>query len=253
MDHSAAYNSDSSAYNDLEKEPSAFSKASSLVILPAKKRYAYAYFKRFFDIIISLILIPLLLPFLLIVSLLVKISSPGKVIFKQKRIGQYGKPFTIYKFRTMKEDAPSETATSAFNDADKYITKIGRFLRRTSIDELPQIFNILLGEMSLIGPRPLVVTEKEIHTLRLARSVYNIKPGVTGLAQISGRDLVKPIQKVEYDEKYLTSLSFSTDIKIFAKTIYIVIARKGNIDGCQIDSVNKIRNVDSYRSHTEKL
>lgn len=232
MNHTV-YSSENSVY--LENDSSALSQTPNLVIFPPKKRYVYPFIKRFFDIILSAVSIPLLSPLLFTIALFVKISSPGEIIFKQTRMGQYGKTFTLYKFRTMTMDAPPEMATSKFNNANQYISKIGKYLRRTSLDELPQLFNILIGNMALIGPRPLILAEKEIHDLRLSRGVYNLKPGITGLAQISGRDLVKPDEKVGYDEKYLYSFSFITDLKIFFKTVYIVFTHKGIADGNELD------------------
>lgn len=234
IDRNIFYSTDSVAYKR-ENGEIPFQISTPIDVLSSSvRKNPYTYWKRFMDIFWSIVSIVVLLPFLLLISLLIKITSPGRVIFKQKRMGQYGKIFTILKFRTMKENAPSEMATGKFYNANQYITKLGKYLRRTSLDELPQLFNILTGEMSFIGPRPLVLTEAEIHTLRLSKGVYDLKPGITGLAQISGRDLVTPKEKVEYDAKYLDSFSFGTDIRIFFKTIFAVIKHENVLEGSSL-------------------
>lgn len=225
------YNSDNLAYNLVPETPVDVSYSSVLLKFPVEQKYIYSFFKRLIDITISLIFLILLSPLLLLIAVFIKQETPGSVIFKQTRVGRYGKPFTIYKFRTMVKDAPSEKATSDFKDAKNYITKTGAFLRKTSMDELPQFFNILIGNMSCIGPRPLVLSEESVHMLRRSRGIYNLKPGVTGLAQINGRDLVTWEDKVDYDERYLKAFSFKTDMDIFAKTAYVVLTRKGIVDG----------------------
>lgn len=224
------YNPDNLAYKLVQETP-AVSYTPVLLQFPVRQKYVYSFFKRLIDITVSLIFLVLLSPLMLLTAVFIKLETPGSIIFKQTRVGRYGKPFTIYKFRTMVKDAPSEMATSEFKDAKKYITKTGAVLRKTSMDELPQFFNILIGNMTCIGPRPLVLSEERVHTLRLSRGIYNLKPGVTGLAQINGRDLVTPEDKVDYDERYLKSFSFKTDIEIFAKTVYVVLTRKGIVDG----------------------
>ena len=253
MHMDAPYNRESSAYDENQESRSTIRVAPAYITLPKETSSFYSFVKRLFDIVLALIFIPLLSPLLLLVCLLIRVSSPGEAIFKQTRVGQYGKPFQIYKFRTMTVNAPPEMATQKFIDADQYVTRVGKILRRTSLDELPQLINILMGDMSLIGPRPLVPCEKEIHKLRLARNIYSLKPGITGLAQINGRDLVKPEEKVDLDERYLKSFSLHTDVKIFFKTIYVVLSRKGILDGCQRKKEPEINSLDAYRSHVEKL
>lgn len=207
-------------------------------VLPAESIGMYRYIKRFFDILMALFASPFILLLSAFIAPLIKFSSPGKVLFRQTRVGQNGKTFIIYKFRTMTESAPSEMATRDFWNSDQYITRIGRFLRCTSLDELPQIFNVLIGDMSFIGPRPLVVSEEEIHFLRLSKGVYRLKPGITGLAQISGRDCVEPEEKVRMDEEYLRAFSFRTDAKIYLETISAVLCQKGFSDGNKELSAN---------------
>jgi O-antigen biosynthesis protein WbqP len=207
----------------------------------AKNRgMSYRYLKRMFDILLSIICLFLFLPLCIFISVLIKLDSSGTVFFKQIRIGRNGQPFRIFKFRTMQSNAPAEVATWELSNANQYITRIGKFLRRTSLDELPQILNVMVGDMSFIGPRPLVLAEKKIHSLRFSRGVYQLKPGITGLAQISGRDYVNPEEKVKLDEKYLHSFSFRTDVKICFKTVFVVFCRKGICEGSQNFNVDLI-------------
>lgn len=147
------------------------------------------FFKRVIDIIVSIAMMMMLSPLFIIVSIMVKATSRGKVIFRQKRVGKDGKPFVIYKFRTMKEQTP-ELATADFFDSDTYLTVVGNFLRKTSIDELPQLYNVLIGNMTLVGPRPSLLTEDEMNHLRQADGTVRLKPGITGWAQINGRDFI---------------------------------------------------------------
>lgn len=180
--------------------------------------------KRLFDIVLSCVaLILLIIPFAVIgVVSLIKQGSP--VFLKQKRYGKDGKVFSIYKFRTMKNDAPS----MASNDLDEgYVTRWGRLLRKTSVDELPQFLNILKGDMSFIGPRPLIIQEEKIHKLRQENGVYKVRPGLTGWAQINGRDDVSVEEKVELDKYYVDNLSIGFDLKIILKSISVVLNGSG--------------------------
>ena len=180
--------------------------------------------KRAFDVSSSFVaLIILLIPFAIIALILV--ISQGKPVFLvQKRYGKDGKAFNIYKFRTMTNSAP----VMASNDlSDAYITPIGRILRKTSVDELPQFLNVLKGDMSLVGPRPLIVEEEKIHKMREANGVYSVRPGLTGWAQINGRDDVSIDEKVELDKYYVDNISIGLDIKILFKSVTAVILEKG--------------------------
>ena len=150
----------------------------------------YWLFKRMMDIIISLVALFIIAVPMLIVSLIVYIDDPGNVLFVQYRVGMGGRRFKFYKLRTMRQDTPKYMSTSEVDDPDRYITRIGHILRRLSIDELPQLINVLKGDMSIVGPRPLISDEYEIHDLRMKYGVYKIRPGLTGLAQIHGRDMV---------------------------------------------------------------
>ncbi|HHX37008.1 MAG TPA: sugar transferase, partial [Clostridiaceae bacterium] len=177
---------------------------------PTKSQRIYMVFKRLGDILISLLAIILLLPLFLIIAIAIRIDSPGPVIFRQKRVGKDGKLFTIYKFRTMATSAPKEMSTADFKDAQdskNYITKVGGFLRRTSLDELSQVFNVFKGDMSLIGHRPLIPAEKEIDRFRRDNNIYYLRPGMTGLAQVSGRDDITLTQKMLLDREYLHQVS----------------------------------------------
>ncbi len=191
--------------------------------------------KRGFDIGFSLLALILLSPLLLLIACIIKLDSKGCIFFKQKRVGKDGKPFLIFKFRTMSLDAPKEVASCKLSNPYRYITRIGRFLRRTSIDELPQLFNILKGDMTVIGPRPLVLSEKQIHILRKNAGVYAVRPGITGWAQVNGRDELSIWEKVEKDRYYTRNMSALLDCKIFFKTIFVVFKRLGYNEGLQKD------------------
>ncbi len=192
----------------------------------------YRFVKRFLDIVLSVITILIIWPFMLILSVWISVDSKGPAIFKQSRVGMHGKIFKIYKFRTMRTDAPSEMATKDLENPFIYITKPGNFLRKTSLDELPQLFNVIKGDMSLVGPRPLIENEgSDIHRLRMDAGVYAVRPGMTGWAQINGRDHVPDEEKVAYDREYAEKLSFAFDAKIIFKTIAVVFKRDGYAEG----------------------
>lgn len=190
---------------------------------------AYLLMKRLADVVISALMLLLLGIPMLLIALLVRIDSEGPVLFKQTRLGRFGEPFTIYKFRTMKVDAPSEMASNEFADADQYITKMGAFLRRTSIDELPQLFNILKGDMSLVGYRPVCITERELNEIRRQYGVFALRPGITGLAQVSGRDNIRGEKKARLDAEYVSRCSAKMDLWCILKTIKTVFTGEGVI------------------------
>lgn len=195
-----------------------------------KAQKIYAFFKRFFDILFSFLAILFLSPLFLILSFIIKLTSRGPVIFTQERIGQFGKVIKIYKFRTMMSKAPKSKATKDFDDAHEYITKFGKFLRITSLDEIPQLFNVLKGDMSIIGPRPLILDEIFVHKLRKKNDVYLIKPGITGLAQVNGRDFLDAHNKVDFDTQYLHNMSLKLDLEIFIKSIRVVCKQENSLD-----------------------
>lgn len=188
---------------------------------------SYLCVKYVFDFIVSLILSIVLLVPMLLVALCIRIDSPGAPIFTQTRIGQNGKPFKVYKFRTMDRSAPSDLPTSLFLDADKYITRIGGFLRRTSLDELPQIWNVLKGDMSFVGFRPVCTTECKLNALREAYGVFACRPGITGYAQIHGRDDLHYAKKAELDAEYLHRRSIRLDLYCLIQTVPVTISQKG--------------------------
>ncbi|MCR5522827.1 MAG: sugar transferase [Clostridia bacterium] len=177
-------------------------------------------------------MIILLSPLLLIISLAVLIADGRPVIFKQCRVGRNNKLFYIYKFRTMKNGI-GDIATKDFKDFEASITFTGRFLRKTSLDELPQLINIIKGEMSFVGPRPLIPDEKEIRKLREEYNVFSVRPGLTGLAQVNGRDALTDIEKAAFDREYVENRSFSLDIKILFRTFFAVLFRKDIIEGSE--------------------
>ena len=186
--------------------------------------------KRIFDFTVSLVLLILLiLPFLLI-SIIIAIDAGRSVIYKQYRVGKDNKLFYIYKFRTMKNNTRL-AATSELTEANDCITKSGKFLRKTSLDELPQLFNVLKGDMSFVGPRPLIPEEKEIRHIRKKYNVYSVRPGITGLAQINGRDKLSIKEKALFDKEYVDKQSIGLDIKILFKTVMVVLKRENISEG----------------------
>lgn len=191
----------------------------------------YCGVKRVLDFVLSALGLTVLLVPLALTALVVYIDDPGKIFFCQKRVGRSGKLFTLYKFRTMKMDTPKYMATVDVDDPDKYITRVGRVLRKLSLDEIPQLFNVLKGDMSLVGPRPLIPNEEEIHTMRNRFGVYTVRPGVTGLAQINGRDLVSPAEKVRWDVTYVGNIGFWFDIKILFATVPKIFGGEGVVEG----------------------
>ena len=196
------------------------------------KQKHYLVVRSVIDRILAGIALVILSPLFLIVSIAQKISAPDEpVFFLQKRVGKNAHCFNIIKFRTMKSSAPKNVATGDLADPQRYISRLGRFLRDTSIDELPQFVNVVKGEMSLIGPRPLVYTEREIRFLRRWYGVYQVTPGITGWAQVNGRDTVDIYDKVYYDREYVQNVSLKFDLKVIWKSVLVVLGRKGVVDG----------------------
>ena len=187
--------------------------------------------KRLLDIVFAIAGLAVLLIPMALLGVMIFLDDPGPVIFTQYRIGRNGKRFRFYKFRTMKGNAPKYMATAEMEEPSRYITRLGRFLRKTSLDELPQLINVLKGDMSLIGPRPLISDEYEIHTMRMRFGVYQLRPGVTGLAQINGRDTVLPAEKVHWYVQYLNEFSFMEDLRIMLTTIPRVFGGSNVVEG----------------------
>ncbi|MEK3669260.1 sugar transferase [Paenibacillus sp. FSL R10-2771] len=191
----------------------------------------YIFIKQTLDFALALIGMLLLWPFFLIIAILIKSTSRGPVLFRQKRLGKNKKEFYILKFRSMRTDTPAEMPTHLLEDPDFFITKVGKFLRRTSLDELPQIINILKGEMSIIGPRPALWNQYDLIAERDKFGANNIKPGLTGWAQINGRDELPIEAKAKLDGEYAASITFKFDIKVFFKTLLSVVKSDGVREG----------------------
>ncbi|MBE6771160.1 MAG: sugar transferase [Ruminococcaceae bacterium] len=191
--------------------------------------------KRLFDFTVSLLLILMLLPIFFIIGIVIAIDAGNPVIYKQYRVGKDNKLFYIYKFRTMKNNTRL-AATKDLTEADSVITKSGRILRKTSLDELPQLFNVLKGDMSFVGPRPLIPEEKEIRLLRKEYGIYTVRPGITGWAQVNGRDMLTDEEKALFDKEYIDKQSIAFDIKIMFKTVLVVLKRENISEGSEPDN-----------------
>lgn len=191
----------------------------------------YKYFKRILDFFISLIALIILSPLFLIIAIWIKTNSPGPVFFKQKRVGKNKDLFGIYKFRSMRSDTPSDMPTHLLNDPAAFITKSGKFLRKTSLDELPQLINIVKGEMAIIGPRPALWNQYDLIEERDKYGANDIRPGLTGWAQINGRDELEIPVKAKLDGDYVQNISFLFDSKCFFGTITSVLRSDGVVEG----------------------
>lgn len=184
------------------------------------------FLKRILDIIVAITLGIILIVPLFFVAILVKATSKGPVFFNQERFGLNSKPFTLYKFRSMTDGAPIK-ANSEFKDITSYVTPFGMFIRKTSIDELPQLLNIIKGDMSFIGPRPLARTDEKVIALRKQSGADQVRPGISGLAQVNGRNNITDENKAAYDAKYASRLSMQLDIVLIIETLVSVIKRDG--------------------------
>ena len=191
------------------------------------------FFKRLIDFLLSLLGTILLSPVLAALAVWVKCSSPGPVLFKQKRVGRGKTYFQIYKFRSMRSDTPKDMPTHLLENPEAFITPAGRFLRRTSLDELPQLFNILKGEMSIVGPRPALWNQDDLVAERDKYGANDCVPGLTGYAQVHGRDELPSPEKARLDGYYARHLSFWLDVKIFFRTIGSVLHHDGVVEGRQ--------------------
>lgn len=188
----------------------------------------YSILKRLGDISISLIAITLFCPVFILIAIAIKLDSEGPVIFKQKRFGIHKKTFYVFKFRTMKVESPKYVATRDLQNPEQWITRVGAFLRKTSLDELPQLCNILVGDMSIVGPRPVVVSERDVIEAREKYGANDVLPGLTGWAQINGRDNLSTDIKAKLDGYYVKNRSLIMDIKCIVRTIPYVLKRKGS-------------------------
>lgn len=191
----------------------------------------YLRIKRLIDFILALVGLMVFFPLLLAISLAIKMDSRGPVLFKQKRIGIHKKPFYIWKFRTMKIDTPKDTPTHLLDNPEQYITRVGKFLRKTSLDELPQLVNILSGTMSIIGPRPALWNQYDLIQERDKYGANDVPPGLTGWAQVNGRDELPIEIKAKLDGEYVQKMGLVMDMKCFFRTIASVIKGDGIVEG----------------------
>lgn len=189
------------------------------------------YIKRCIDFVLSLLGLIILSPIFIILILFIKLTSPGPVLFKQKRVGINKTHFNIYKFRTMRIDTPKDMPTHLLENPDQYITSIGKFLRKTSLDELPQLINIFKGDMSIVGPRPALWNQYDLIAERDKYHANDILPGLTGWAQVNGRDELEIDVKAKLDGEYVKKMSFFFDCKCFWMTISSVLKHEGVVEG----------------------
>ena len=189
------------------------------------------YLKRLIDLILSAVGLVLLSPVFLVIAIAIKLDDPGPVFFRQKRVGIHKTYFEILKFRTMKMDTPHDMPTHLLKDPDQYITRVGRFLRKTSLDELPQIAQIWTGKMSIIGPRPALWNQEDLIAERDKYGANDVRPGLSGWAQINGRDELPIEVKARYDGEYVEKVSFLFDCKCFFGTIGKVLKHEGVVEG----------------------
>lgn len=211
----------------------------------------YLIMKRILDIIFSLLALVLLCPVFFLIICCIKIDSKGSVFFKQKRIGKNKKEFYILKFRTMKIETPQYIPTDKLNKSNNYITRVGHFLRESSLDELPQFINILKGDMTLIGPRPALYNQYDLINERDKYHVNELKPGLTGWAQVNGRDRLSTKEKAKLDGEYYLKYGVIIDLKCFFKTFYTVIMRDGYVEGAESVKVEPSKNNVKRRSINE--
>jgi O-antigen biosynthesis protein WbqP len=195
-----------------------------------KKYFGATKWKRLFDIVVSFFALIILSPLFLVICLINFFTPDCKVFFSHERRGRRGKPFKIYKFQTMKNSAPN-CPTNELENPEQYITKFGAILRKTSLDELPQLWNILKGDMSFVGPRPLISSELRAHRLRIEYGVYRFRPGLTGWAQINGRDDIPLMRKMKLDKDYCDNWSIKRDLVILFRSIGVCIRRDGFHEG----------------------
>ena len=191
----------------------------------------YLPFKRFFDILLSLLTIIVFSPLYIILAILVKCTSKGPIFFKQVRVGKYKKHFKILKFRTMRVDTPKDVPTHLLENPEKYITGVGRFLRKTSLDEIPQVFNIFVGHMSIVGPRPALYNQDDLVAERDKYLANDIVPGLSGWAQCNGRDTNSIERKAELDGEYVKRFNVWLDIRIIFRTFFQALFGKDEVEG----------------------
>lgn len=191
----------------------------------------YQSIKRGIDFFVSLLALIVLFPVFLVLVIAIKTESKGPVFFKQKRVGIHKKHFMIYKFRTMRTDTPKDVPTHLLENPDQYITKTGKFLRKTSLDELPQLINIVKGDMAIVGPRPALWNQYDLIAERDKYKANDILPGLTGWAQINGRDELEIPVKAKLDGEYVRKMSFFFDLKCLFGTVFSVLKSDGVVEG----------------------
>lgn len=197
------------------------------------------YFKRVLDIVLSGCGIVILSPLFLAMAVWIKLDSEGPVFFRQTRIGLHKEKFEILKFRTMQKDAPNDVPTHLFSDSHHWITRAGRIIRKTSMDELPQIFQIFTGKMSLVGPRPALWNQYDLVAERDKYGANDVLPGLTGWAQVNGRDELSVTEKARYDGEYAAHVTLGMDMKCLWKTVSTVVTRRGFHEGRITDDRKK--------------
>lgn len=212
----------------------------------------YPIVKRILDFVLALTGLILLLPIFIVLVIAIKLDSKGPVFFEQTRIGKDKTHFTILKFRTMRVDTPGDVATHLLENPEQFITRVGRFLRKTSLDELPQILNILKGEMALVGPRPALWNQYDLIAERDKYNANDIRPGLTGWAQINGRDALELADKARYDGDYIQRMSFGFDIKCIVGTFISVIKRHGVVEGGTGELRKKEQKSDKVGTYVEE-
>ena len=193
--------------------------------------------KRTLDLTVATTALVILVLPMAIVAVWVLVDSRGPILFKQLRSGRNRTPFLVYKFRTMSVDAPKNAPTNELKDAASFITRSGKIMRKLSLDELPQLFNVVKGEMSLVGPRPVVLNETNLLELRAAVAANDVKPGITGWAQVNGRDELNDIIKSRMDGEYVANFGFKMDVKCLVYTFAAVLSLKGHKEGHELDDV----------------
>ena len=195
----------------------------------------YTHIKRILDFVLASLATVVLSPLLLVLAVVIRVTSPGPVFFRQKRVGQGKSHFMIYKFRTMRIDAPKDQPTHLLKDPSAYITPVGRFLRRSSLDELPQLLNIIKGEMAVVGPRPALWNQFDLIAERDKYGANDVRPGLTGWAQINGRDELPIDVKARLDGEYVRRMSFTFDVRCILGTVLKVLRSEGVVEGAQDD------------------
>lgn len=199
----------------------------------------YGFLKRVFDVVLSLVAIVVFSWLLVLISVAVVIEDKGNILFKQRRMGKNKKEFYIYKFRTMSVNTPKDVPTHLLDNPESYITKVGGFLRKTSLDELPQLFNILKGDMSIVGPRPALWNQFDLIKLRDENGANSVRPGLTGWAQVNGRDELPIDVKAGFDGEYIKKMSLAFDVRIILMTVVSVFTSKGVREGRNESSDNR--------------